>query len=82
MGVPSFFKWVLKRYPKVVADAAEEKANGAATTSEPAAQAHPPAVAPTGPIPPPLEDNPLIDNLYLDMNGIIHPVSRGRRLWI
>ena len=61
MGVPAFFKWLMLRYPKVVIDAVEE-------------------------IPSDFDINgflrekydndvsmPLIDNLYLDMNGIIHP---------
>lgn len=64
MGVPGFFIWLAKRYPKIITDAFEK-----------------------GLIPPDpnaidfdLEENqddPYkvsgIDNLYLDMNGIIHP---------
>ncbi|KAK1263646.1 5'-3' exoribonuclease 3 [Acorus gramineus] len=48
MGVPSFYRWLLNRYPKVVETAKED-------ASEP---------NPNG-----FE----LDNLYLDMNGIIHP---------
>ncbi|XP_027083017.1 5'-3' exoribonuclease 3 isoform X1 [Coffea arabica] len=45
MGVPSFFRWLVQRYPKIVSDAnSDENHHG-------------------------LE----FDNLYLDMNGIIHP---------
>jgi 5'-3' exoribonuclease 2 len=46
MGVPTFFKWITVRYPKVVIDASEESCE---------------------------RDLPSFDNLYLDMNGIIHP---------
>ncbi|XP_041990436.1 5'-3' exoribonuclease 3-like [Salvia splendens] len=41
MGVPSFYRWLVNKYPKIVSDAA----------------ANPPE----------------FDNLYLDMNGLIHP---------
>lgn len=64
MGVPGFFIWLAKRYPKIITDAFEK-----------------------GQLPDPnaiefdLDDNSEndpykvsgIDNLYLDMNGIIHP---------
>ena len=61
MGVPSFFRWLTKKYPKVVTDAVEP--------------------APTvvdGVVVPITADSPnpnhlAVDNLYLDMNGIIHP---------
>ncbi|KAL3518614.1 hypothetical protein ACH5RR_021203 [Cinchona calisaya] len=45
MGVPSFYRWLVNKYPKIVSVASEAK-------------------NPNG-----LE----FDNLYLDMNGIIHP---------
>ncbi|KAK1310038.1 5'-3' exoribonuclease 3 [Acorus calamus] len=48
MGVPSFYRWLVNRYPKVVETAKED-------ASEP---------NPNG-----FE----LDNLYLDMNGIVHP---------
>ncbi|KAH6773008.1 hypothetical protein C2S51_011412 [Perilla frutescens var. frutescens] len=44
MGVPSFYRWLVNKYPKIVSDAA---AGG--------------------------ENPPEFDNMYLDMNGIIHP---------
>ncbi|KAG6414727.1 hypothetical protein SASPL_122101 [Salvia splendens] len=40
MGVPSFYRWLVNKYPKIVSAAA---------------------------------DPPEFDNLYLDMNGLIHP---------
>lgn len=55
MGVPAFYRWLVNKYPMVVARAMEDEAE-VADTSMP---------------------NPNIgiqfDNLYLDMNGIIHP---------
>lgn len=53
MGVPSFYSWLVEKYPKIVVDAIER---GDATDS-------------SSPNPNQLE----FDNLYLDMNGIIHP---------
>ena len=51
MGVPSFYAWVLQRYPKLI-----QHLQGVISDA-------PDANAGAGPI----------DNLYLDMNGIIHP---------
>ncbi|KAF7048326.1 hypothetical protein CFC21_057112 [Triticum aestivum] len=50
MGVPSFYRWLVEKYPNIVAPAVEEEdcpAGGGAAV--------------------------YFDNLYLDMNGIIHP---------
>jgi 5'-3' exonuclease len=85
MGVPSFFKWLAKRYPKTVQNAAERRAdepepvakqndadaNGSAGSSSSSAN----GVEDRSGVWQPVGDNPRIDNLYLDMNGIIHPVS-------
>lgn len=86
MGVPSFFKWLAKRYPKTVQNAAERQAdepepvakqaddaaaNGSASSSTSSSG----VVKDRSGVWQPVGDNPAIDNLYLDMNGIIHPVS-------
>jgi 5'-3' exoribonuclease 2 len=63
MGVPAFFRWLCKKYPSIVVQAFEEKPKKSPYTDEkiPINTAEP---NPNG-----VE----FDNLYLDMNGIIHP---------
>ena len=48
MGVPAFYRWLVKKYPKIVVNASEPRGDGNSNSLE-------------------------FDNLYLDMNGIIHP---------
>lgn len=90
MGVPAFFRWLTVRYPKVVIDALSEE-NIELLESEFKAQdkneinldddmaratqlntkAKQKAII-NAKIE---ENNPVCDNLYLDMNGIIHPCA-------
>ena len=62
MGVPSFFRWLSRKYPKIISPVIED----------------PPQVVDgvTLPLDYSAENpNGELDNLYLDMNGIVHPCS-------
>ena len=64
MGVPAFFKWLSTKYPKIIADCIEERASWSVNGEHipiDSSKANPNGVE--------------LDNLYLDMNGIIHPAS-------
>jgi 5'-3' exoribonuclease 2 len=55
MGVPSFYRWLVEKYPNIVSPAVEEDDEGRPVSPADGAAAE------------------WYDNLYLDMNGIIHP---------
>jgi 5'-3' exoribonuclease 2 len=66
MGVPAFYRWLSEKYPKIVEDVLEERVK---LVSNDGSMRLP--FDSTRPNPSKLET----DNLYIDMNGIIHPCS-------
>jgi len=68
MGVPAFYRWLSEKYPKCVLDILEQHPQYIQNTPIPINSSLPiPNAA--------LLSFPEFDNLYIDMNGIIHPCS-------
>jgi len=76
MGVPSFFKWILDKYGNVVVPVREEVGGEDSAAWKAFVEEH--GRAPPGPgglvdLMAPNPNGFEIDNLYIDMNGMIHP---------
>ncbi|TRY71497.1 hypothetical protein TCAL_12611 [Tigriopus californicus] len=76
MGVPAFFRWLTKKYPSVIIDCIESRSGttdggGGGVDDGVGVRQNAAALDSSQPNPNQVE----FDNLYLDMNGIIHPCT-------
>jgi 5'-3' exoribonuclease 2 len=69
MGVPAFFKWLTLRYPKIIIDAYDEAAVEEEVIKQDVNEINLQGMDNTQYV------NPHVDNVYFDMNGIIHPCT-------
>uniref|UniRef100_UPI0035CD3D4A 5'-3' exoribonuclease n=1 Tax=Komagataella phaffii TaxID=460519 RepID=UPI0035CD3D4A len=62
MGVPALFRWLSRKYPKIISPVIQDEDVDIDGESRPTRYEDP-------------NPNGELDNLYLDMNGIVHPCS-------
>lgn len=62
MGVPALFRWLSKKYPKIISSVIDEEGPVVDGVEQPINYSDP-------------NPNGELDNLYLDMNAIVHPCS-------
>jgi 5'-3' exoribonuclease 2 len=69
MGIPALFRWLSRKYPCIVEPCHEEKPKEVCGIQIPVDTSQP------------NPNNVEFDNLYLDMNGIIHPCCNPDNNW-